>query len=83
MPLVERVIRSLQRGCLDRVIVLDQRHRRRLLRDYLGYYHGCRTHPGLAKEAPVSREVEPPESMAIPAAPMVCGLHHRHFRQAA
>jgi hypothetical protein len=43
-PYVERVIGSLRRECLDHVIVLDERHLRRILREYVGYYDSCRTH---------------------------------------
>jgi hypothetical protein len=37
------------------VIVLKQRHLRRLVRDYVRYYHEDRTHLGLGKETPCGR----------------------------
>ncbi len=43
-PYVERVIGSIRRECLDHVIVLDERHLMRILREYVDYYHSCRTH---------------------------------------
>ena len=46
-PYVERLIGSLRRECLDHVIILNQRHLRRILRAYLAYYHGSRTHLAL------------------------------------
>lgn len=46
-PYVERVIGSIRRECLDHVIILNERHLRRVLRDYLDYYHRSRTHLGL------------------------------------
>jgi transposase InsO family protein len=82
-PYVERVIGSIRRECLDHVIILSERHLRRVLRDYFGYYHGFRTHLGLEKDCPRSRPVEPPEFGRIRTEPMVGGLHHRYFRQAA
>jgi hypothetical protein len=36
-PCVERVIGSIRRECLDHVIILNQRHLRRMLRAYLAY----------------------------------------------
>ncbi len=33
---VERVIRTIRRECLDHVIVLNERHLRRVLREYFG-----------------------------------------------
>ena len=48
-PYVERVIGSIRRDCIDHVIVLNERHLRRILRSYLDYYHTCRTHLSLNK----------------------------------
>ena len=57
-PYVERLIGTLRRECLDHVVVLNDAHLRRLLRNYLTYYHGCRTHLSLEKDAPEPRAVE-------------------------
>ena len=50
-PYVERLIGTLRRECLDQMVVLNETHRRRLLRDYLAYYHSVRTHLSLAKDS--------------------------------
>ena len=57
-PYVERLIGTLRRECLDHVVVLNETHLRRLLRDYLLYYHGARTHLSLEKDALDPRRVE-------------------------
>ena len=80
---VERVIGSIRRECLDHVIVLNHRHLRRVLKEYFEYYHEARTHLGLGKDSPVPREVESLDSGPVVAEPMVGGLHHRYYRQAA
>ncbi len=49
---VERVIGSIRGECLDHVIVLDERHLKRILRDYFNYYHISRTHLSLDKNPP-------------------------------
>ena len=82
-PYVERVIGSIRRECLDHVIVFSERHLRRVVRGYLEYYHGSRTHLVLEKDCPVRREVEPPAFGGICSEAMVGGLHHRYFRRAA
>lgn len=41
-PCVERLIGSIRRECLDRVIVLSERQLRQMLGDYLDYYHEVR-----------------------------------------
>ena len=83
-PYVERVIGTLRRELLDHVIVLSERHLRRLLRTYVyDYYHGCRTHLSLGKDAPEPRAVEPPEMGEVVELPLVGGLRHRYVRRAA
>ncbi len=79
----ERVIGTLRRECLDHVIVLGEQHLRRILRQYLEYYHGSRTHLALDKDAPEPRERESVDGGKVVALPMVGGLHHRYTRRAA
>lgn len=80
---VERVIGSIRRECLDHVIVLNERHLRRILSEYFEYYHEARTHLGLAKDSPVPRAIESPDRGPVVAEPRVGGLHHRYYRKAA
>ena len=80
---VERVIGSIRRECLDHVIILNERHLRRVLREYLDYYHRSRTHLGLEKDCPEPRPVEPPEVGPIHVEKVLGGLHHRYSRRAA
>ena len=76
-PFVERMIGSIRRECLDHVIVLDERHLKRILRKYVDYYHSCRTHLSLEKDAPEPRRVESPAMGKVRAIPKVGGLHHQ------
>ena len=57
-PFVERVIGSIRRECLDHLIVVDERHLRRILASDFDYYHRSRTHLSLGKDSPVPRPVE-------------------------
>ena len=82
-PYVERLIGTLRRECLDHVVVLNETHLRRLLRDYLVYYHRVRTHLSLKKDSPEPRPVEHPDQGGIVEMPMVGGLHHQYTRLAA
>jgi len=82
-PYVERVIGSIRRECLDHVIFFNERHLRRVLREYVGYYHRSRTHLGLEKDCPEPRAVELPKIEPVASMPVLGGLHHRYFRQAA
>ena len=51
-PFVECLIGSVRRECLDHMIVLGQRHLRRILAPYFAYYHRSRTHLSISKDAP-------------------------------
>lgn len=82
-PYVERLIGSIRRDCLDHVIVLGERHLRRILSSYFAYYHRSRTHLSLDKDAPESRSVSRPADGDVIAAPEVGGLHHRYERRLA
>ena len=53
----ERWVGSCRRDMMDHVLVLNERHARRLLAEYLKYYHEDRTHYALAKEPPLCRPV--------------------------
>jgi putative transposase len=82
-PYVERLIGSIRRECLDHVIVLHERHLRRLLTGYFHYYHRWRTHRALDMDCPVPRPVQRPEVGLIHEVPEVGGLHHHYERRAA
>jgi transposase InsO family protein len=79
----ERVIGSIRRECLDHIIVFNERHLRRVLKEYFAYYHESRTHWGLEKDAPVSRPVQSQDAGPVAFKPVLGGLHHRYFRHAA
>jgi len=79
----ERLIGSIRRDCLDHVIVINERHLDRILKEYFLYYHRSRTHLSLEKDCPETRAVEPPEMGKVIALPQVGGLHHRYTRMAA
>ena len=79
----ERVIGTIRRECLDHVIVLGESHLRRVLKEYLAYYHGSRTHLGLEKDAPMPRAVQAQDIGPVISKPVLGGLHHRYYRKAA
>jgi putative transposase len=84
--IAERWVGSCRREILDHVIPLNEAHLRRLVGDYVSYYHEDRTHDSLAKDTPNRRPVEKkpcPEAVVIPSA-RLGGLHHRYsWREAA
>jgi putative transposase len=78
--IVERWIASVRRDVLDYVIVLNRRHLRRLLNEYVRYYRKRRTHLGLGKDTPGGRVAvsAPSSDHNVISLPRLGGLHHRY-----
>jgi putative transposase len=76
----ERWVGSCRRDLLDHVIILNERHLKRLMFAYLLYYHEDRTHLGLAKDTPAGRPTEicSARESKIQYFPRLGGLHHRY-----
>ncbi len=76
----ERWVGSIRRELLDHVIVMNERHLRRLVRDDVRYYNEDRTHLALAKQTPIMRPdaLHVPASAKVVALPRLGGLHHRY-----
>jgi transposase InsO family protein len=83
----ERLIGTIRRECLDFIIPLNERHVRRLLREWVAHYNRGRPHTSLGPGIP-----EPPPDRLTPfsnghqirdghrvvAEPVLGGLHHEY-----
>jgi len=76
--IAERLIGTLRRECLDHVLVLGERHLRRVLLAYAKYYNQTRPHRSLQKDAPLQRTIQ--RIGEITAVPILGGLHHQYVR---
>ncbi|MGO9338135.1 MAG: transposase [Terracidiphilus sp.] len=76
----ERWVGSCRRDLLDHVIVLIERHLKRLMNEYVRYYHEDRTHLALAKSTPAGRvAADGTKSCSrIVATSRLGGLHRRY-----
>ncbi|MFC1680533.1 integrase core domain-containing protein [Pseudomonadota bacterium] len=79
----KRVIGTLRRELLDHVIVLNERHLKRLMSSYLDYYQSGRTHQSLDRDTPDGRHVRAAEPCNVVESPVVHGLHHVYLPKAA
>ena len=79
----ERVIGSIRRECLNHMIVLGERHLRRILRSYVDYYYSTRTHLSLDKDTPEGRPIQRSDQGRVLELKRVGGLHHEYIRRAA
>jgi transposase InsO family protein len=80
----EHWVGNCRRDLLDHVIVLNERHLKRLMFEYVRYYHEDRTHLSLAKETPTGREAARKFGARgrVIAMPRLGGLHHRYDQAA-
>ena len=73
----ERLIGTIRRECLDRLIVLGA-YLRRILGEFAAYCNESRTHRALSQDAPGHREID--LLGAITPRPVLGGLHHQYRR---
>jgi putative transposase len=78
----ERFVGTLRRELLDHIIVLNERHLLRLVRQHASYYNADRPHMSLDRDAPMARAIQPPSRGRIISLPRIGGLHHRYSRAA-
>jgi transposase InsO family protein len=76
--LVERLIGSIRRECVDHIIVLGETNLRRILKSCARYYNETRTHMALYKDAPASRPVQ--RTGVVSSLAILGGLHHHYLR---
>jgi transposase InsO family protein len=74
----ERLIGTVRRECIDRMLIFGEAHLRRVLASYVTYYNQVRTPLALGKDAPLGRAVQ--RSGVIVAIPILSGLHNQYVR---
>ncbi len=54
----ERWIRSVREECLDKVLIINQAHLRRVMREYSAFFNTARPHQGIINRFPSPQQVE-------------------------
>jgi len=77
----ERWVRSVRAECLDHLLILNQRHLRRVLTEYIDYYNASRPHQGIAQHTPIP-------SLQVREGPLqrrdvLGGILHDYYRKVA
>lgn len=81
----ERFVGSVRRECLDHLIILNERHLHRVIKEYVAYFNLARPHQGISGQIPIpstSLSSEPAMSGQVTAFPILGGLHHNYRRAA-
>jgi putative transposase len=81
----ERWILSVRREILNHVIVFNENHLRRLMKEYVDYYNKDRCHLTLNRDSPVGRNIDrkPSKSAKVNSSSLLGGLHHKYTWQKA
>ncbi len=88
----ERLIGSIRRECLDWLIVLNERHLRSVLTEWVAHYNHGRPHASLGPGIPDPQGEKIPElahrhrlpvSSQVVAKPVLSGLHHEYRLESA
>ena len=78
----ERWIRSLREECLDHILIINERHLRRVLSEYITFYNEARPHQGTEQRTPIPDERHS-RNAVIQRRDVLGGLLHDYYRQAA
>jgi putative transposase len=80
--IAERWIRTVREECLDKLLIWNEPHLRRVLGEYVSYYNNRRPHQGIAQNSPLGFEVPSGEG-AIAYRGVLGGVIRDYYREAA
>ena len=78
----ERWIRSVREECLDRLLIVNEQHLRRVLLEYLTYYNHARPHQGIGQQCPVPAQPGPTDGR-VRCRAVLGGIIHDYYHEAA
>ena len=79
----ERMVGTLRRELLDRILIVSQAHLRRVLNEYLIHYNGHRPHRTLGQRPPnPTTPTTPPATGPVQRRPILNGLINEYHRAA-
>lgn len=80
--ITEQWVRSVREECLDHLIILNERHLRCVLNEYIAYYNARRSHQGIEQDSPLSLEPASPNG-SIRYREVLGGIIRDYYRVAA
>ncbi|MCZ7543266.1 MAG: transposase [Anaerolineae bacterium] len=80
--IAERWIRSAREECFNHLIILSERHLRRVLREYVRYYNEARPRQGLDQATPIPLARPAPDG-AVRSRDVLGGIIQDYYREAA
>jgi transposase InsO family protein len=80
--IAERWVRSVREECLDRLIILNERHLHRVLNEYITYYNARRPHQGIDQDSPLGLKSVTAEGPIL-YRKVLGGIIRDYYREAA
>jgi putative transposase len=77
----ERWVGSVRRECLDRILIVSQRHLERVLREYVAHHNEHRPHRALEQQSPILKPIPlraPPADARVHRRDRLGGLLHEY-----
>ncbi len=78
----ERWIRSVREECLDKLLIINQAHLRRAMREYITFFNTARPHQGLEQQIPVSK-IGHERAGSVRSRAVLGGIIYDYYRDAA
>jgi len=80
----ERIVGTLRRELLDRMLIVNEHHLRQALTEYLLHYNDARLHRSLGQLTPAQADTHPPEpvnlaELRIRRKQVLGGLTHEYY----
>jgi putative transposase len=79
---MERWIRSVREECLDKLLIINAAHLRRVMREYVEFFNAARPHQGLAQQIPVPK-TSCQGNGQVRCRNVLGGIIHDYYRDAA
>jgi putative transposase len=80
--IAERWVRSVREECLDHLIIFNDGHLRRVLKEYIAYYNSRRPHQGIQQQCPNGFDITV-TSNPIRCRKILGGILKDYYRDAA
>jgi len=78
----ERWIRSVREECLDKLIIINEKHLTQVMNEYVDYYNTARPHQGIQQQIPISPTTVD-KSGPVRCRNILGGIIHDYYRDTA
>jgi transposase InsO family protein len=79
---MERWIRSAREECLDKLLIINEVHLRRAMREYVAFFNTARPHQGLDQQLPIPKTSDQSNG-SVRCRNVLGGIIHDYYRDAA